>query len=257
MPVPGKSQASGIPPAAALVARRSCPRVAARGGALLVALALVGACGGEVARSDLPITDDFSGSCRWSEDNDEHISLDCQEGTYRALFKRTDERVHHVVPRRIAQSVASATVEADVTLRAFPGGSSEDFQAHGVTCLASPEGAPIQGYSFLVAPSVRGIAIVKHDETDASLEEQFYLRALVDEQSGAVPSVGETTRIRGDCRADGEGVELTMYLDGKEVARAHDPSGFAQFEGLGFVVMSTRVGTEIRFDDFKADALDE
>jgi hypothetical protein len=232
------------------------------GGVLaLVAAGLVviaSACASEVARSDLPISDDFSGDCEgWSQDNDEHISLGCEDGVYKALFKRTDERLHHFIPRRIEEPSDFVSVEADATLHAFPGGSSEDFQAHGVGCWSSEFGAPTQGYSFLVAPAANAIAIVKHDEADASLREQFYLRPLLDEESDAVASVGETNRIRGKCQATDDGVELTMYLDGKLVGQARDPNGFRQFEAFGFVVISTKTGTDIRFDNFEADEIGE
>jgi hypothetical protein len=224
---------------------------------IVVAVAIGSACGGEVKRSDLPISDDFSGDCEWSQDNDEHISLGCEDGAYRAQFKRADERIHHWIPRRIQESAESVSVEADVTLASFPGGSSDDFQGHGVGCWASPVGEPLQGYSFIVAPGVRSIAVLRHDETDESLREQFYIRALVDEQSGAVAPIGETGRIRGECEATGDGgVDLTMYLDGEQVAKATDRPGFRPFEAFGFIVISTKVGTDIRFDNFEADEVE-
>ena len=77
-------------------------RNARRGAALCCGLVvLVGGCADEVQRSGLPITDDFSGDCAWSEDNDKHIALVCEDGQYRAVYKTADERMHHMIPRRI------------------------------------------------------------------------------------------------------------------------------------------------------------
>ena len=217
-----------------------------------------GPCAEQVARSDLPITDDFSGDCDgWSEDNDEHIALGCEDGVYRAVFKRTDERLHHLIPRRTEEPSSSVSVEADATLQAFPGGLGESFEVHGAGCWASGFDAPAQGYLFLVSPSANALAIVRHDETDERLRNQFYFRAFVDEESDAVAAVGETNRLRGECRATDDGVELTMYLDGEQVGTATDPDGFHDFEAFGFVVISTRVGTDIRFDNFEAAELGE
>ena len=221
-------------------------------------VALLGACAGEVARSDLPISDDFSGDCHgWSEDNDKHIALGCEDGAYKAVFKRADERPHHMIPRRTEEPASSVSVEADATLQAFTGDTDESFEGHGVGCWSSPADEPAQGYLFLVSPSAQAFAIVRHDETDERLRNQFYFRALIDEESEAVAAIGETNRLRGECRETDDGVELTMYLDGEQVGTATDPDGFRDFGAFGFVVISTRVGTDIRFDNFEADELVE
>ena len=73
----------------------------------------------------------------------------------------------------------------------------------------------------------------------------------------AVAEVGKTNRLRGECRATDDGVELAMYIDGQQVGTATDPEGFRDFGAFGFVVISTRVGTDIRFDNFEADELGE
>ncbi len=216
---------------------------------------LVGGCAEEVRRSSLPISDDFSHECFWSEDDDEDISLACEGEEYRVLYKRADERLHHMMPRRIEEPVSSAGVEAAATLRAFPGRSDEDFEAHGVGCWSSPVEGPSQGYLFLVAPKVRAIAIIRNDETDEKLQKQLFFQALVDEESDAVAPAGRTNRIRGECRTTEDGVELTMYLDGQEVGTAVDRNGFRSFEAFGFVVISSEAGTDVRFDDFEAEEL--
>ena len=235
---------------------RNFARRASGAAGLVAAVAvLLSGCAELAGRTDLPISDDFSGrDCALSEDDDEHIRLACEGGEYRVLHKRADERIHHVMPRRIEEPTDSASVEADVTLRAFPG-SSDDFEAHGIGCWASPFGAPFQGYLFLVGPAANAFAILVQDETDETLEDAFFLRPLVDEASDAVVPPGETTRLRGECRATADGVDLTMYLDGKRVASASDSARFGPFEAFGFVTFSTLPDTDIRFDDFEAHAL--
>ena len=96
------------------------------------------------------------------------------------------------------------------------------------------------------------IAVVKIDETDESVREQYYLRALLDEESEAVAAVGGTNRIRGDCETTDDGVDLTMYLDGEQVGNVSDHAGFRPFKALGFFVLSSEVGTDVRFDHFEA-----
>jgi hypothetical protein len=237
------------------VTRRRALAPALLAGCLVV---LVGACAEEVARGDLPISDDFSGDCDgWSADNDEHIALGCEDGAYKAVFKRADERPHHMIPRRTEEPSSSVGVEADATLQAFTGDTGESFEGHGVGCWSSPADELAQGYLFVVSPSVQAFAIIRHDETDESLRNQFYFRPLIEEESEAVAAIGETGRLRGECRATDDGVELTMYLDGQQVGTVTDPRGFRDFEAFGFVVISTEAGTEIGFDNFEAEELGE
>ena len=59
-------------------------------------------------------------------------------------------------------------------------------------------------------------------------------------------------RIRGDCETTDDGVDLTMYLDGEQVGNVSDHAGFRPFKALGFFVLSSEVGTDVRFDNFEA-----
>ncbi len=205
-------------------------------------------------RAGLPIADDFSGECLWSENDDEEIKLACEGGEYRVLYGRVDERIQHVMRRPVEEPVRSVSVETDVTLTDFPGDPVEDFQAHGVGCWASPVGATAQqGILFVVAPGVSTFAVVLQDET---IEKT--LRFLIEEESDAVAPAGQTTRIRGECQATDDGVDVSMSLDGKEVATARVPgqsAARARFQAFGFVSFSTRTDTDIRFDNFRAEEL--
>jgi hypothetical protein len=219
---------------------------------------LVG-CASKVQREQLPIKDDFSGECNWSEDNDEDVFLGCEDGEYRVLVKSTERTAKHIVFRRLEEAIDSAAVESDATLHAFPAGADR-FEFEGLGCVASPPDAPTRGYLFVVGLAgleERGFAIVRIDETDESLREQGFFRNLVDEQSDLVAGIGEKNHIRGECRATEKGVELAMYLDGKQVGRATDPNGFRPLEGFAFFVFTSKAGTDVRYDNFSAEEIAE
>ena len=125
----------------------------------------------------------------------------------------------------------------------------------GIGCWASGFDEPGRGYLFLISPHLGGIAIVGQDETNKSLEDDFYLDPL-DERSDAVAGVGATNKIRSECPGQADGVHLTMFLNGRQVAETTDPTGFHPFEAYGFAVISTKAGADIRFDNFLAEALE-
>jgi hypothetical protein len=221
--------------------------------ALVAALLLLVGCASDVQREELPKEIDFSEGCDWTEDDDEHIFLGCEEGAYHARFKRTDERIHHIVPLRLETAADSMRFESDLTVAEYDG-SSDDFELEAIGCVSSEFGEPLQGYLFGIAPEIHGIAIIKVDETDESVAEQFYFRALVDEESEAVGGIGETMRITGECRPVGNTVELTMSVDGEQVADTRDPDGFAPYDAAAFVVLSTKAGTEMVYDNVRIEA---
>jgi hypothetical protein len=218
-----------------------------------VALSVV-ACASSVPRDDLPIEDDFSGDCKWSEDESEAISLGCENGEYRLLFKNTQREDHHYIPRRSETAVDSVSMETDATLRTF-GGGRDDFEFHGIGCWASKPDKPARGFVFVLEPAVHGFAIVENDETNQSLKKSDYFRALVDKASAAVPAVGAKAHLRADCRATATGVELKMFVNGTQLGTATDSNRFGPFEAFGFLALSTKTGTDIRYDNFSAKEL--
>ena len=219
-----------------------------------VALALSGCGNGSEEQSGLPMEDDFSGQCSWSETDDEQIRLACEGGEYTVLYRQVDGQPHHVMRQPVGEPVTSVSVEADARLEAFPGGSNEDFQAYGVGCWATPVGGPGRGYLFIILPSLSAFAILLQDDELAPEESLVF---LVDEESDAVSPPGETTQIRAECKAADDGVDLTMFLDGEEVGSASAPGeiGAAGFQAVGFSTFSARTGTDIRFDNFRAEEL--
>lgn len=217
-------------------------------------LVVVG-CASEAEREELPLEDDFSGDCSWSEENDEDVSLGCEDDQYRVLFKST-ERPRHIITRRIGDPIDSGAVEADVTLNALPGAGADDFALSGLGCVASPPDDPTRAYAFSVLSTgseEHAFAIIKVDETDESLRQDRFQEILVLEPSDAVAGVGAKSHIRGECRATGQGVELAMSLDGKQVGTASDPNGFHPFDGFAFLVAASKAGTDIRYDNFRGD----
>jgi len=218
-------------------------------------LAVIG-CGGEGQKAELPIEDDFSGDCQWSQDKDEDVSLGCEDGQYRVLFKSTERTGKHRIGLYLDESVDSEAIEADVTLRALPGAGADDSAFYGLACMVSPRAAPSRGYVFFVGSigsGERGFAIVKIDETDESLRREGFYQYLADEQSDAVAGTGETNHLRGECRSTEQGVELAMYLNGKQVGRASDPNGFHPFDGFALLVQASGAGTDVRYDNFKVE----
>lgn len=219
-------------------------------------LVVVG-CASEAQREELPIEDDFAGDCNWSEDNDEDVSLGCENGQYRVLFKSTERTAKHIITRRLENPIDSGAVEAEVTLSALPAGA-DDFAFSGLGCVASPPDDPIRGYVFFVGSGgseERGFAIVKVDETDESLSQESFLEYLADERSDAVAGMGAKNHIRGECRATEQGVELAMFLDGKQVGTASDSNGFHPFDGFAFLVLASKAGTDVRYDNFRGEEI--
>jgi hypothetical protein len=70
-----------------------------------------------------------------------------------------------------------------------------------------------------------------------------------------VPAVGAKAHIRGDCRTTATGGELQMFVNGMLVGTATDSARFGPFEAFGFVALSTKSGTDIRYDNFSAKEL--
>jgi hypothetical protein len=127
----------------------------------------------EVGRSDLPIESDFSDCDEWSTDEDDNVSLSCDSGQYRVLYKDTTKQISHIIPRRSHDPVEGVGVQADVAFNTVPGTNNQRFVAAGVGCWVSGVNEPLRGYYFALSPD-RAIAILKVDETDMTLKKQFF-----------------------------------------------------------------------------------
>jgi hypothetical protein len=193
---------------------------------------------------ELPIRDNFSGECEWAEGEDDDVSYGCRDGEYRILFDGSEGNDNQFFSRQLEEAVSAVAVEADVVVRAFPESQQGDaFEYHGIGCWASSEAD--QGYLFLIDPSTSEFGIAKQDGGNLSF--------LVVRSDG-VAGIGETNRIRGKCQRTEGGVDLTMFVNGEQVWAEVDPHGFQPFKEVGFLVRSTKSGTDLRYDNFTADA---
>jgi hypothetical protein len=219
--------------------------------ALLSGAALVAAsCAEEVVTDELPIRDDFSGDCQWAEGDEEGLSFACRDGEYRVLLDGTTRSESQVFYRMLEEAAPSVNVEVDVLVRPSRERQRSDaFEFHGIGCWASVD--PELGYLFLVAPSSAVFGIARIDERDPN-----YMTFLADRPDDAVAEIGDANEIRAECRPvkGGPGVDLTMYLDGKQVWAAVDPEGRTPFEAVGLFARSNMSGTDLRFDNFNTDS---
>jgi len=206
---------------------------------------------------ELPIEEDFDGEyCSWPQVDYDYLTVGCEDDQYMVLFK-SEQTAKHILTHSLEPPVDSVAVEADITLRALSGANADGSVLSGLACWVSRLG---NGYAFFVGADgtgVRRFAIVKYDEADPSLGEAAFFHYFVDERSDAVAGVGATNHVRGECRTNGQVVELTMFLDGNQVGTASDPDGRHPFNGLSFLVLSPNPGTDVRYDNFSAENLAE
>jgi hypothetical protein len=213
----------------------------------------------QLAAERLPIRDDFEGECTWPRDDDENAKLACEDGHYTVRFKSVENSIAHSVTRRTQTGYTSVSVRAKSTLLLRP--QRDGFAFQGIACWTSARGEPAYGYAFLVGTlgdGTQGYLIAKHDESDERLRSRLYLNPLVEEESDSRSSLGSAVEIRGECQKEGDRVRLALFVDGARVASAEDTRGASAIRGFGaygLLVLASRAGTEIRFDDFLAEEL--
>ena len=211
-----------------------------------------------LAAETLPIQDDFEGACTWPQETSGGAQLSCEDGEYKLLFERPGE---HLIPRRTETGYEDVGVTATTTLSARLG--NDDFVLQGVACWASPRGAPAVGYVFLLGTlgnGKSGYMIARQDEADPTIGTPFSFEPLVDRRLKSAPAPGTPVDIRGECRKRKKDVQLDLYLDGARIATARDTYGAAKidaFRAFGFLATASKAGTEVRYDDFLAEPLDE
>ena len=194
--------------------------------------------------AELPFRDDFSGECAWAQASNAAATLGCSDGRYRVLVKRTERPVaaHHTI-----EATAALRIDAQAELTAGPrelrGGEGA---AYGLGCWTRIAG---DGYVFLTSAS--GFAVIGEVRREVG-----GFRPLAQGQFETGTS-GEPLELRADCIARaGEGATLALAVGERTVLVAEDPSAPATFRDVGFYVASTSGGTEVRFDDLAARALE-
>ena len=180
-------------------------------------------------------SEDFSDGCGvWPNPESPGVQFLCEGANYAFVVERARIPWHSVI--EIEPPSAALSVEADAALVA-PETAGEAY--YGVSCWASDD----LGYSFTISPA-GGFVITRLDVTGASTR---FL--ALGETPRAVPGVGKWNRIRGECTANPDATRLALYVNGYRVAAARDRSNARLFRKVGFYVLASEPGTDVRFDN--------
>jgi len=220
---------------------------------LALTLLAFGCSGGE-SRQVVPIREDFS-ECPAPLISDE-IENTCMNEELRVLFKDADRLSTNYFPVRLPRSMGSVAIETDVVLHGVSDSAAKPrLVAGGTACVASDVDEPERGYEFLVMPEIHGFGIILLDEKDKALRSLRYTKPLYLRSSETVKGVGAVNRVRGECHSSNGAVQLTMFVNGEEVAHSTD-SRFMSFEQVSIQATSTADGADIRFDNFLAEQIE-
>ena len=182
------------------------------------------------------IDDDFGDAgSGWPTESDEDVSLSYDDGGYRVLAK-TSTPSWTFAP--VHASVGALAVETRV---AYAGGPPT--VGYGLLCYGSRDD---DGYVFTVSPS-GGYAIFRETPDD--------VRVVADGASdfgGDADALGlRAARVPGKGRT----THLALFVDGREVVVATDDDGVRRFGLVGVYVQSDEGGSDVLFDDFRAEEL--
>jgi hypothetical protein len=242
------------------VVRLSRARIARAAAFLSAAVVPLSACGEEEqtreAAEGLPIRSDFQGECAWPQETTDTDEVSCVDGQYKVVITQYGSSW---IPRRTKQGYRSVSVGAKETLPGPLG--PDDLALQGVGCWASGRGNSVLGYVFALTAlgESRGYLIGRQNEDDPELQQNpLRMEALVDEESDSLPSSGSAADLRGECRKEGDSVQLALYVNGKKVASATDTDdapAINVFVAYGFYAFSSKPGSDFRYDDFVAEEL--
>ena len=220
---------------------------AAAAAAVAAAALAAGGCGPATNESvELPLRDDFSGTCDWARGSNEAATLGCADGHYRVLVKQADRPV---AAHRGIDSTPSLRLSATAAFEEGPAYlTGNDRAVYGVGCWTRVDG---DGYVFLLSPNGQAlIGRVKREQPG------FETLAETDEALAKPAIPGEPLSLRADCLApEGEPGRLVLAVGGRIVLAAEDPARPSSFRDIGVYVGTTAGATEVSFDDFEAEAL--
>jgi hypothetical protein len=199
--------------------------------AILIANVLLGLSAGEdeagpstgTPGEDVMLRDDFSDSdSGWPEQRTKQGMTQYVDGVYKVSLNPrwySWERFLNGSP------VPGVSVEADV----LPVGG-----AAGIACGASK--APGSYYAFTVGAGTDHYWIFQATRSD-------FGQTVAGGRSRAIAE-SATNHIRAECVAgtSGEPTNLTMWVNGSQVAHVEDPSDIASFDAMGLIVLSLRSG---------------
>jgi hypothetical protein len=232
---------SGLPPAAdertlsplppSPARRRTGAIVVLVSVALLVARVVLGMLAGddERARStvsppeEVLLRDAFADPASgWGEQRTQRVMAQYVDGVYRVSLSQPEFTWRRFVS---GSPVGRISVEADV----LPVGG-----VAGIMCSVSE--ASGNSYAFLVRAGTDSYEIVKTTNWNRH-------QAIADGYNGAIFK-SATNHIRGECLAgtSGEPTNLTMWVNGSQVAHVEDTIGFTSFDAMGLIVFSLRTG---------------
>jgi hypothetical protein len=183
------------------------------------------------------VRDDFSDpNSGWYTGNDETSEVKYSNGRYHVLMKRDEQTSDSF---SIDEVVEGMRVEVDVVQAA---GTDRDDM--GVVCYAHVGAEKNAGYALVISPGTRWAGIYRELEGDSSSLEQ-----RSDEDVIRPPLA--TNRLRADCIGSRRGAPavISLYVNGRLVARAEDDDGFPRFDGVGVTTASNEGGTKVVYDN--------
>lgn len=206
---------------------------------VLTGLAFVAGCGGSGEK--VIMRDDFShASSGWSISNDATSQEGYSDGAYRIFVKK---RNWEEDANRTVNAVVPA-VSVEVRAAELSGTPGDEI---GVFCFVRPK--RWIGYQFVIGPPDGYVAIRRAlggNRTQA-LKTKTLLHAL---RRGDVGRVGAANHLLATCQGrsrSGAPTQLTLTVNGHQVAHASDPHPFGPFRGVGLSVGSLHGGSEALF----------
>jgi hypothetical protein len=169
------------------------------------------------------IRDDFSDPASgWVEQRTKRVKAQYVDGVYRVSLTPPEFTWRRFLS---GSPVRGISVEADV----LPVGG-----VAGIVCSVSE--ASGNSYAFLVRAETDSYEIVKTTNWNRH-------HAIAEGYNRAIFK-SATNHIRGECVAgtSGEPTNLTMWVNGSQVAHVEDLTGFASFDAMGMIVFSLRMG---------------
>jgi hypothetical protein len=235
--IPWRRRLSGL--AAALARRRALVGLAVAAAAVAAAAALFLA----LRPGSLPYRDDFADpGSGWARGSSAGGSFGYDGGTYR-LGVNSGWQLWKSAPTSSSHFDA---VEVTAVARLQEGAESQ--AEYGVWCRGDPSGGDSARYDFRIEAS---------GQTSISKERQGGGSQVLSTKAVSVPAQrGADNRIRARCRGVGRQVELLLWVNDVEVARASDaqgPYGPGEVGVYGGAGPSRAV--EVRFQSFEAHSV--
>jgi hypothetical protein len=177
--------------------------------------------------------DDFSNPAgAWPITDKRELKISYDTGEYRVIVASPDISSFSDLRDRTFDNVS---IEAD--MRLVSGSSANLF---GLLCRATLDTVLQSGYEILIAPS--GIASIQKITGPHAGQE----RILTSGSSNVVLTGNATNHVRAECNGD----DIAMYVNGRKLVDVHDSDYAAGQVGFAFGSPPSGSGFEVRFDNF-------